>query len=80
MLPNLIYIVMKKKTFIICASVLLMALIMSSCSRECECVLYENGVVIGTSTETAWGQKCDEYSSVMDTPDGKIGMECVKKK
>lgn len=71
---------MKKKTFIIYAVVLLMALITSSCSKECECTLYEYGVVTGSSTETAWGQTCEEYSSVTDTPYGKLGMECVKKK
>ncbi len=73
-------VVMKKKNFIICAGLFLMALIAGSCSKECECVLYEDGVVTGSSTEKVWGQTCEEFSSATDTPYGKIGMDCTKKK
>lgn len=71
---------MKKKLLSLCAGSLLLALLVSSCSKECECVMYEDGVAIGTSIETVWGQTCAEYSSVLDTPSGKMGLECTKKK
>lgn len=75
-----ICVVMKKKTFIICAGALFMALITGSCSKECDCILYEDGVEIGSSTETVWGQTCEEFSSAVDSPYGKMGLECTKKK
>ena len=64
----------------ICACFLLMALMIVSCSSQCECTLYEFGNVVDTSTEKAQGQTCEEFSNVAETPYGKMGMECVKKK
>ena len=58
---------------------LLLALVTVSCSSQCECTLYEYGIAIGSSTEVAQGQTCEEFSSFIDTPDGKMGTECVKK-
>ena len=59
--------------------ILFLALITISCSSQCECTLYENGVVIGSSTEKAEGQSCEAFSNGVETPYGKMGMECVKK-
>ena len=71
---------MEKKMISLCIGVLLAALAASSCSSTCECTLYEYGVAVSSSTEVAQGQSCSEFSSVAETPDGKMGMECVKKK
>ena len=66
--------------WLICASMLLFVLLLTtSCSSQCECTLYEFGVVVGTSTEKAEGQSCEDFSNVTETPYGKMGMECVKK-
>lgn len=68
------------KKLSICVSVLLLGLMTVSCSSKCECTLYEYGVAVGSSTEVAQGQSCSEFSSVTETPYGKMGLECVKKK
>lgn len=62
------------------ACALLFSLITVSCSNTCECTLYEYGDAVATSTEVAQGQTCSEFSSVTETPYGKMGLECVKKK
>ena len=67
-----------KLPFFVC--VLLFALMTVSCSHSCECTLYEYGTAVATSTEVAQGQSCSEFSSVTETPYGKMGLECVKKK
>ena len=67
-----------KLPFFVC--VLLLALMTVSCSHSCECTLYEYGTAVATSTEVAQGQSCSEFSSVTETPYGKMGLECVKKK
>lgn len=63
----------------LCIGAFLIALTASSCSKHCECVTYEFDVVTGTSIDTVWGQSCEEFSSMVETPQGKLGMECVKK-
>lgn len=70
---------MKKRIVSLCIGALLTALTVCSCSKYCECVTYEFGIVTGTSIDTVWGQTCEEFSSVVETPDGKLGMECMKK-
>ena len=65
---------------LVAGGILLLALIAASCSSQCECTLYENGIVVGTSTEKAEGQSCEAFSNVVETPFGKMGMECVEKK
>lgn len=57
----------------------LVSIMAISCSSKCECTLYENGAAVGSSTEVAQGQSCEEFSSVVETPYGKMGLECVKK-
>ena len=54
--------------------------VMISCSHKCECTLYENGQVVGVSTEVSHGQTCEDLSSFKETPFGKMGLECVGKK
>lgn len=71
---------MKVVKSLFCVSLLLLALVTVSCNSLCECTLYENGTVVGVSTEEAQGQSCQEFSNVTETPYGKMGMECVKKK
>ena len=71
---------MKKRIFILCVVAIFLAIVSISCSNKCKCVTYEFDVVTGTSIDTVWGQNCEEYSSVLETPDGKLGMECVKEK
>ena len=71
---------MKIVKSLFCASLLLLALVMVSCNSWCECTLYEEGVAVGSSTEKAQGQSCQEFSNVTETPYGKMGLECVKKK
>lgn len=71
---------MKSMKMFLYAVALLLALTTVSCRNTCECTLYEYGVAVGTSTEVAEGQSCSDFSSVTETPYGKMGLECVKKK
>lgn len=81
MQPKKFKIMMKIIKWMICAGMLLfMLLLTTSCSNQCECTLYEYGEIVGTSTEKAQGQSCESFSNVTETPYGKMGLECIKKK
>ena len=71
---------MKMYKWFFSAGLLLLILLTASCSSQCECTLYENGEIVSTSTEKAQGQSCESFSNVTETPYGKMGLECVKKK
>ena len=71
--------IIKSSQGIIALLLFLVSVMAISCSSKCECTLYENGAAVGSSTEVAHGQSCEEFSSVVETPYGKMGLECVKK-
>lgn len=63
-----------KKVLCILAAVAMVAAFSTSCKKTCNCDIYENGKVVSTTTYE--NSKCASLSTVMDTPDGKVGMEC----
>lgn len=69
-----------KRIMMIVALLTMAVFVISSCNHQCECTLYENDQVVGVSTKVAHGTSCDELSSFTETPYGKMGLECVKKK
>lgn len=54
----------------------MVAAVSTSCKKTCTCDMYENGKVVSTTTYDAQNGKCANMSTVMTTPDGKVGMEC----
>ena len=68
-----------KKIIMMVALLTMTIFVISSCSYQCECTLYENGQVVGVSTEVTHGTSCEELSSFTETPFGKMGLECVEK-
>ena len=65
-----------KKVLCILAAVAMIAAVSTSCKKNCTCDMYENGKVVSTTTYEAKNGACANMSTVMTTPDGKVGMEC----
>ncbi len=65
-----------KKVLCVLAAIAMVAAVSTSCKKTCNCDIYENGKVVSTTTYDAQNGKCASMSTVMTTPDGKVGMEC----
>lgn len=67
-----------KKVILIAVLLVMAVFVLPSCNHQCVCTLYENGQVVGVSTEVVHMKSCSSRNTVVETPFGKMGLECVK--
>ncbi len=65
-----------KKALCILAAVAMVAAFTTSCNKKCTCKEYVDGAEVATTTMEGKNIKCANLSTVMETPDGKVGLEC----